>query len=47
MLDPLHPDHLNKNISGSRLHRFPDGKHNLHLKYAKEFNQMVADFLCQ
>lgn len=23
----------------------PDGKHNLHFKYADEFNQMVTEFL--
>ena len=27
--------------------RFPDGKHNLHLKYAKEFNKLVTDFFLE
>ena len=31
----------------SRLHRFPDGKHNLHLKYKEEFNKMVEEFLLE
>lgn len=25
----------------------PEGKHNLHLKYADEFNKLVEDFLQQ
>ncbi len=29
------------------LSRFPDGKHNLHLKYAKDFNKMVSDFFLE
>ncbi len=28
-------------------HRFPEGKHNLHLKYAKEFNKLVTDFFLE
>jgi hypothetical protein len=24
---------------------FPDGKHNIHLAYAQEFNKMLVDFL--
>lgn len=29
----------------SRLHLMPEGKHNLHLRYADEFNKLVEDFL--
>ncbi|KAK6185423.1 hypothetical protein SNE40_007665 [Patella caerulea] len=47
--DPLvieeHPNYLHENISNSRLHVIPEGKHNLHLRYAKEFNQLVQTFL--
>jgi len=47
--DPLvpnfHADILHQGISGSRLHFFPDGKHNIHQAYAGEFNQMLVDFL--
>ncbi|CAG9857986.1 unnamed protein product [Phyllotreta striolata] len=47
--DPLvadeHPDYLLKNIKRSKLHRYPDGKHNIHLKYADDFNKRVTDFL--
>lgn len=28
-----------------RLHLMPEGKHNLHLRYAAEFNTLVEDFL--
>ena len=34
-------------VNYSRLHRFPDGKHNLHLKYKEEFNKMVEKFLLE
>lgn len=40
-----HPKFLKDNISNSRLEVFPEGKHNLHKKYAKEFNKMVEEFL--
>ncbi|XP_044741362.1 valacyclovir hydrolase-like [Chrysoperla carnea] len=40
-----HPTYLHKEIKGSKLHVFPDGKHNLHLKYADEFNDMVTKFI--
>ena len=49
MKDPLvptfHADVLKKGIVNSRLHMFPDGKHNIHLAYAQEFNKMLVDFL--
>ncbi|XP_070567447.1 valacyclovir hydrolase-like [Ptychodera flava] len=49
--DPLvpqyHPDHLVANIKGSKLINWPDAKHNLHLRYADEFNKLVEDFLSQ
>ncbi|CAG2117617.1 unnamed protein product [Medioppia subpectinata] len=45
MVNLEHPEHVIKNISDSRLHRFPKGSHNLHLVFAKEFKQLVEDFL--
>ncbi|KAG8133270.1 hypothetical protein E2320_011073, partial [Naja naja] len=27
------------------LHFMPEGKHNLHLRFAEEFNKMVEEFL--
>ena len=47
--DPLvpefHPEYLHANIRGSKLHVVPEGKHNLHLRYADEFNSLVTAFL--
>lgn len=47
--DPLvgleHPEHLMTKIKRAKLHRFPEGKHNVHLRYAKEFNDIVTEFL--
>ncbi|XP_061540689.1 valacyclovir hydrolase isoform X1 [Phycodurus eques] len=47
--DPIvpscHPYFLLKHIRGSRLHLMPDGKHNLHLRFPEEFNNLVEDFL--
>jgi len=47
--DPMvaaeHPDYFITNIKGSKLHRFPEGKHNIHLRYAQEFNAIVTRFL--
>ena len=49
--DPLvakeHPNYLVNNIKNAKLYRFPNGKHNIHQKYAKEFNQMVEQFLLE
>jgi valacyclovir hydrolase len=47
--DPLvpmvHPEAIHRGIAGSRLHLFPDGKHNIHVRYADDFNALVLDFL--
>ncbi|XP_075411385.1 serine hydrolase BPHL [Tenrec ecaudatus] len=47
--DPLvprfHADFIHKHVKGSRLHLIPEGKHNLHLRFANEFNNLVEDFL--
>lgn len=47
--DPLvageHFDFFMKNIKNIKYHRFPDGKHNIHIKYADEFNEIVENFL--
>ncbi|XP_034738107.1 valacyclovir hydrolase [Etheostoma cragini] len=45
MVPSFHPQCLLKHIKGSRLHLMPEGKHNLHLRYADEFNRLVEDFL--
>ncbi|KAE8597799.1 hypothetical protein XENTR_v10016602 [Xenopus tropicalis] len=46
MVPSFHPQYIHEQIKGSRLHLMPDGKHNLHLRYAEEFNRLVKDFLC-
>ena len=50
--DPIclseHPEWFAKNIPGdgnTRLHILPDGKHNLHLRYADEVNGLVRAFV--
>ncbi|XP_030626521.1 valacyclovir hydrolase [Chanos chanos] len=45
MVPSFHPQYLLQNIQGSRLHVMPEGKHNLHLRFAPEFNSLVEDFL--
>jgi valacyclovir hydrolase len=45
LVPALHPEFLHRGIAGSRLHIFPDGKHNIHVRYAGEFNTAVLDFL--
>lgn len=48
-LDPLvpafHAEAIHRGIAGSRLHIFPSGKHNIHIRYAGEFNDLVHAFL--
>ncbi|XP_055120665.1 valacyclovir hydrolase isoform X1 [Symphalangus syndactylus] len=47
--DPLvprfHADFIHEHVKGSRLHLMPEGKHNLHLRFADEFNKLAEDFL--
>lgn len=45
MVPPIHPQHILKNIADSSLYRFPDGRHNVHLRYSEEFNRIVQEFL--
>lgn len=49
--DPMvaaeHPKFIAENVSNCRLHRFPEGKHNIHIKYKDEFNRMVETFLLE
>uniref|UniRef100_A0A6M2DKN0 Putative hydrolase n=1 Tax=Xenopsylla cheopis TaxID=163159 RepID=A0A6M2DKN0_XENCH len=44
MISSEHVPYLNKNIKGSKLYIFEEGKHNVHLRYPEQFNNMVADF---
>ena len=47
--DPIvpnfHPIYLAEHIHNSFVHNFPDGKHNIHLRYSKEFNLIVDNFV--
>jgi valacyclovir hydrolase len=45
MLAKEHVPYLLQHIVGSKLISWPEGKHNIHLKYADEFNKKVAEFL--
>uniref|UniRef100_A0A3B3DW76 Biphenyl hydrolase like n=1 Tax=Oryzias melastigma TaxID=30732 RepID=A0A3B3DW76_ORYME len=45
MVPSFHPQYLLEHIKGSRFHSMPEGKHNLHLRYADEFNKLVENFL--
>jgi len=40
-----HPDYLHHSIKGSRLYIMPEGKHNVHMKYHREFNFLAEHFL--
>ncbi|KAK7505671.1 hypothetical protein BaRGS_00002942 [Batillaria attramentaria] len=45
MVEQEHADYLHATIPGSQLVYWPEGKHNLHLKYADEFNKLTEEFL--
>lgn len=45
LVDRVHVSHLHTHIEGSRIHLYPDGKHNIHISYAEDFNKKVQDFL--
>ncbi|CAH1737410.1 valacyclovir hydrolase-like isoform X2 [Aphis gossypii] len=49
--DPLvpmeHPVYLHKKIKYGSLKIYPEGKHNIHLRYAELFNSEVDDFLAK
>jgi valacyclovir hydrolase len=44
LVPDLHPRLLQQGIPNARLHVFPEGRHNIHLRYAGEFNQLVREF---
>ncbi|XP_068626571.1 valacyclovir hydrolase-like [Battus philenor] len=47
LVDYVHLSYLHKNIKGSRVHLYPNGKHNIHIQYAEDFNKRVQEFLLQ
>ncbi|EDV94652.1 valacyclovir hydrolase [Drosophila grimshawi] len=44
MIAAEHIPWLRQKLAKVTYHEFPDGKHNIHLRYADEFNKLVADF---
>ncbi|XP_030748896.1 valacyclovir hydrolase [Sitophilus oryzae] len=40
-----HPQFLLNHIKDAKLHTYPEGKHNIHLKYAEDFNKIVSEFI--
>ena len=47
MCPQFHAEYIHGNIAGSLLVVLPEGKHNLHLKFASQFNDMVEQFLAR
>ena len=47
LLPSFHPVYLHEKIKGSKLYKFPLGKHDIHLKYNEEFNLVVEEFLSE
>uniref|UniRef100_W8BC12 Valacyclovir hydrolase n=1 Tax=Ceratitis capitata TaxID=7213 RepID=W8BC12_CERCA len=45
MIAAEHIPYLRERIQCCQYYEFPDGKHNIHLRYADEFNKLVAEFL--
>ncbi|MCU1423701.1 MAG: valacyclovir hydrolase-like [Microbacteriaceae bacterium] len=45
LIPGLHPEAIHRGIAGSQLHIFPYGKHNIHLRYADDFNALALSFL--
>ena len=43
----FHSTYLLQNITGARLHRYPDGKHGVHYSHAEHFNNFVMQFLLE
>jgi valacyclovir hydrolase len=47
IIAPQHPRVFHDGIKGSQLHVIPDGRHNIHLARADEFNRVVLAFFNQ
>lgn len=45
MLAKIHVPYLMENLPHAKLITWPDGKHNIHLRFAEDFNAKVAEFL--
>ncbi|KAJ2951292.1 hypothetical protein O0L34_g5695 [Tuta absoluta] len=47
VVDSSHITYVNTHIRGSRVHLYPDGKHNIHFLYPEDFNKRVQEFILQ
>jgi len=47
LVAPEHPVHFQKHLKDCSYHEFPLGKHNIHKKYANEFNKLCRQFLSE
>jgi valacyclovir hydrolase len=47
LIPGLHPEAIHRGIAGSQLHIFPEGKHNIHQRFAGDFNALAFAFLTQ
>ncbi|XP_030020201.2 valacyclovir hydrolase-like isoform X1 [Manduca sexta] len=47
LIDKFHASYFNTYISESRSYIYPEGKHNIHIKYAEDFNKRVQEFLLE
>nr|XP_034828878.1 valacyclovir hydrolase-like [Maniola hyperantus] len=47
LVDAEHAPYLIDNIKNSVLHVYPEGRHDIHIRYAEDFNTRVQDFLMQ
>ena len=47
LIPGLHPEAIHRGIAGSRLHIFEGGKHNIHQRFAEDFNALAFAFLTQ
>ena len=45
LVPPFHPKFLFENIQGAVMHTFPNGGHNIHLRFSEEFNRTLEMFL--
>ncbi|XP_023953437.2 valacyclovir hydrolase [Bicyclus anynana] len=47
LVNAVHAPFIVKNVKNSILHLYPEGKHDIHIRYAEEFNRRVQDFLLE
>ncbi|KAI5633358.1 alpha/beta hydrolase fold domain-containing protein [Phthorimaea operculella] len=47
VVDSSNITYINTHVQGSRVHLYPEGKHNIHLQYPEDFNNRVQEFLLQ